>query len=185
MFGIPSYAFASRMPTTIGRFVVPIGVDAVDCTLGRSFSNIGEKIFKGLPAFTNGNTPTSIVRESYVARMLATVPHSSPGIESWTKYSLFRVSMFVIAVDAGIDLFKIFKSRFFVKASAAFRISPFQFLSRYESPVSAFTLAPPLNFVRWCGWTTISNEKSSKGFSDEIDGFGHLHHIGQKEDNFN
>jgi hypothetical protein len=185
MFGVSFRAFLGGKPATVGGFVIPIWVDAIKFVFAFwSFAHVREKISKILPAFTNRNSSTSIIVKPSVTSTSATVPHSPPGIVSWVPRSFFRMVMFAIAVDVGIDLFEIFKGRFFVDAPTTFRISLPQLLSGYDSLVSAFTLAYPLNLASFV-WGSVYDEKPTEGFSDEIDGFGHLHHIGQKEEDFN
>jgi len=66
-----------RTPATVGGFIPAVDVNPVDGQIWRTFSHISEEIFKRRPAFTDLDTPSTVVA-LLVARWSASHVHRFP-----------------------------------------------------------------------------------------------------------
>jgi hypothetical protein len=159
----PSFTFPSWMPTAIRRFVIAIRINPID-VIGRirAFAHICKEVFKSLPAFTDGDSSSSVVFERILRWNCASTPHALPNAVGWSwPDHLFGISG--LSVSSGGTAYSAS-----LETPAAIYFTRSQMITTNSFLGTASAYAEPI-----VPCDLLYYGESSKGFSSKVDNSSH------------
>lgn len=94
---------SSCRPSAVGRFIVPVAVDAIDrVRRGGPRAHVGEEVFESLPSVAYANASTAIIGEPFGAGVRATFAHAAPRLPFWGAGTSVRCCRMILTA-AGLS----------------------------------------------------------------------------------
>jgi hypothetical protein len=148
--------FSACCPAAVGRLVISIVVNSVDCVPARPIAHVFKEITKRLsPPFADGNTSAAIVFVSNAILAIAPINHILPSLVFWHSRK---------AMDRGSLL-----GSLATKAAATARpVLVSQLVRCGDCSCSAFANAVPRHFVVFCTTSKRDDEKPVKPLASKI-----------------
>lgn len=140
-------------PSNVSRFVVSVGIDAVDSEAFRASSDMGKEAGKVIePFFAHNNSSASVVFEVFVVGIIATGFDGTP-----TRILACGESTWIVSVFRQSD-----RGLFSTEASAAFTHSAAKIACLHDSSIAAITKAFPRHLKGRQSSAEFQNCPSSK-----------------------
>ena len=146
--------FSLRNPTAIIWIITFIAINSIQRMFGGAFSNIGKKILKLIPSFTNCYSSSAVTKIISIIRIQTSATHFLPTYVgyAWAVLRMSRVAM------------SYFRRAFYLKAPTRFGAIESKRISANSANCSALTFAKPKN-NSICSFGGFSDNKpSSKAF---------------------
>lgn len=150
-------------PNAIKWFVVSVVVFALNAHPCWRVSHVGEKVFKFLPTCAHGNAATTIIRETGISRVAASLFHSMPDAEGARMRQAVSNSRLPSRFGvAGV-----------LQASARLRAPQDEALRYNHNVLAAVTRAVPHVFAANVCSDIVSHGKPAKTLSGQISEIAH------------